>query len=43
MLYVKGPQMEFQRYVWSFNSGVFIAYICVEKNLVSLFIFCVIE
>ena len=33
MLYVKGPQTEFQIYIRSFNSGVLIAYICVEKTL----------
>jgi len=34
MLYVKGPQMEFQIfYIRSFNSGVLIDYICVEKTL----------
>jgi len=32
MLYVKGPQTEFQRYIRSFNSGVLIAYICIEET-----------
>ena len=42
MLYVKGPQTEFQIYIRSFNSGVLIAYIGVERTWI-FFLFGVIE